>query len=144
MIDTQKTRLMTKCAIYEKHEGAEDIDISKYFKADYVRLGLLKTIVSVTVGYFLLVLLYVLLKLDYFAENIPEMDIKGLALGILAAYAVTLAFYLIAVRAYLSIKYVRSRTRLAEYYKDLGRINKLNEEEPPVKDLSGAEYDTTT
>ena len=144
MINVAKTKLMTSCAIYEKHEGREDIEMSKYYKADYVRFGLLRTIIAVTCGFVLAVVVYLLYHIDHYLEIAFDIDFKqaGIRLGL--AYGIILALYLIIMRTIYSIKYVRSRQRLAEYYRNLGKINKLNDEEPPVKDLSGAEYDTTS
>ena len=50
MLNNRKVRLMTRLAIYEQTEGKEDVRISKYFRTDYVRLNVLKSIVAVTVG----------------------------------------------------------------------------------------------
>ena len=44
---------MSRLAMYEQNEGKEDVRLSKYFRTDYVRLNVLKTVVAVTVGYLL-------------------------------------------------------------------------------------------
>lgn len=48
MLNDRKIRLMTKLALYERKEGKEDIKLSKYYRTDYVRLQVLKTVVAVT------------------------------------------------------------------------------------------------
>ena len=47
MLNNRKVRLMTKLAIYEKEDGKEDIRLGRYYRGDYVRYQLLKTIVAV-------------------------------------------------------------------------------------------------
>ena len=38
MINKRKVRLMTRTAMYEKHECSNDINKAKYYKSDYVGL----------------------------------------------------------------------------------------------------------
>ena len=46
MVNNRKVRLMTRLAIFEKKEGQEDIKLGNFFRTDYVRLKVLKTVVS--------------------------------------------------------------------------------------------------
>lgn len=135
MINTQKTRLMAKCAIYEKHEGKEDISMSKFFKSDYVRLQLIKTIVYVTIGYIALLGLHFVYKMDYYIENAFSIDYKSFGQKILGSYILVLAVYAGLCWVWYSAKYRKSRARLAKYFKMLGKINKLNEKDERIKDL---------
>ena len=48
MINNEKVKLMTKLAIYEK-KNEEDIKLSKYYKVDYVKHNILKTLITVTI-----------------------------------------------------------------------------------------------
>ena len=43
MVDEKKTILMTKLAIFEKHEKNKSLVVSKYYRSDYVRYNVLKT-----------------------------------------------------------------------------------------------------
>ena len=49
MLNNRKIRIMTKLATYEEKEGKEDIKLSKYYKTDFVRLNILKTIMSIMI-----------------------------------------------------------------------------------------------
>ena len=42
MVDEKKTILMTKLAIFEKHEKNKSLVVSKYYRSDYVRYNVLK------------------------------------------------------------------------------------------------------
>lgn len=135
MINTQKTRLMTKCAIYEKHAGKEDISMSKYFKSDYVRINIIKTIVYITVGYIALWGVYFLYNIDYYIEQAFIIDYKSYGMKMLGFYITLLAVYIGICWLTYSAKYRKSRARLSKYYKMLGKINKLNEKDERLKDL---------
>ena len=135
MVNTQKTRLMTKCAIYEKHAGKEDIYMSKYFKADYVRWNIVKTIIYVTIGYLALWGMYFLYNLNEYIEQAFMIDYKSYGMKMLGFYIALLAIYIGICWISYSAKYRRSRAGLAKYYKVLGKINKLNEKDERLKDL---------
>ncbi|MGN0165208.1 MAG: hypothetical protein ACI39R_03415 [Lachnospiraceae bacterium] len=135
MINKQKTRLMTKCAIYEKHVGKEDIAMSKYFKSDYVRINMLKTIIFCTIGYVAVWGVYFLYNINYYIENAFLIDYKSFGMKILGLYISMLAIYLGICWVCYSSKYRKSRARLSKYYKLLGKINRLNEKDERLKDL---------
>ena len=135
MINTQKTRLMTKCAIYEKHAGKEDIAMSKYFKADYTRFNLIKTIIFVTIGYVAVLGMYLLYNINYYIEQAFLIDYKSLGMKVLGIYIALLAVYIGICWISYSAKYRKSRARLSKYYKLLGKINRLNEKDERLKDL---------
>ena len=86
MIDERKTRMMTKLAIYEKTEGREDIRLSKYYKSDYVRLNILKTILQVTLGSVLILILVILYKSEYLIEKAVTLDYVYIGKIIFAIY----------------------------------------------------------
>ena len=53
MLNEDKIRIMSRCAMYEKAEGKEDLKINRYFQGDYVRLNVLKTLIGATIGFVL-------------------------------------------------------------------------------------------
>lgn len=126
---------MTKCAIYEKGNGKEDIRLSGMYKADYVRVNLLKSIVFVSIGYFFLCLLLFAYSLEDFSDKAFELDYDELKTRLIAIYLVILAVYLVFGWIIHNVRYSRSRARLANYFKTLGRINKMNEENERTKEL---------
>ncbi len=135
MINVQKTRLMSKCAIYEKGTGEKDISLSRYFKADFIRLMTIRSILYVTLGFICACALYFQYRLDDFFEAAFVMDYRTLGLRILFIYIVVLILYIAATILYSAFEYSKSRERLGKYYRVLGRILRLNEEVEKVKDL---------
>ena len=135
MINVQKTRLMTKCAVYEKNTGKEDMRLSAYFKADFIRLEMLKNILLVTLGYFCICLLVFLYRADNFLENIFNEDFRLFGQKVLLVYVMLLIAYITMISVYYAVKYSKSRERLGRYYKMLGKISRLSEEAEKVKEL---------
>jgi len=149
MLNNHKIRLMTKLAIYEKEDGKEDIRLGRYYRVDYVRYQLLKTIVAVTFGYLILVLMTILYNMEYLIAEAVKLDYASIGRNMLGIYLVLLlAFSGMAVLGY-TIKYNRSRKKLAKYYRMLKRLRTIyREEKEPVMlqdgqedELSAEEFD---
>lgn len=120
---------MTKLAIYEQKEGKEDINISKYYKLDYIRLNILKTIVSITVGYLLLLLMFIAYKSEYIINKAVTLDYKSIGFYILVIYIMLIIIYVLSTIITYSIKYNTSRKRLKKYYKNLKELREIYMEE---------------
>lgn len=129
MLNIRKTRLMTKLAIYESKEGKQDIHLSKYYKTDYVRLQILKTIMSVTFGYLLLLLTVVIYKSEYLIEQAVNLDYRAIGTTVLVIYVVLLTVYIVGTIIGYSIQYDLSRGKLSKYFRMLKIMRKLYKEE---------------
>ncbi len=129
MLNNRKVRLMTRLAIYEQTEGKEDVRISKYFRTDYVRLNVLKTVVAVTVGYLLILLLLVVYHSEYLIREAVTLDYHGMIMRYVGIYIIILAVYgALAMIGYM-MKYRTSRKKLAKYFRMLRRLRSLYREE---------------
>jgi len=129
MLNNSKIRLMTRLAVYETKEGKEDIRLSKYFKTDYVRYQVLKSIISVTVGYLLILGLIFIYKSEEIIKEAITLDYKTIGIYLLGFYIMLLAVYGLASLVGYSLKYDHSRKKLGKYYKLLKRLEKIYNEE---------------
>lgn len=129
MLNIRKTRLMTKLALYETGEGREDIRLSKYYKTDYVRLQILKTILAVTVGYILILLMVVLYQSEYLIAQAVNLDYRAIGVTVLVIYVILLTIYTVGAIIGYSIKYDLSRGKLTRYFRILNIMKKIYREE---------------
>lgn len=132
MLNNKKIRVMTKLALYEKKEGKEDIRLSKYYKNDYVRLEILKTIVNVTVGYALILLMIGIYKAEYIISKAVSLDFIRIGQYILGFYIIIMSIYVIGSIIGYSIKYDKSRKTLSKYFKSLKRLSSIYKEEENI------------
>ncbi len=129
MLNNRKVRLMTRLAMYEQTEGKEDVRISKYFRSDYVRLNVLKTVVAITLGYLLVLLLLVVYHSEYLIREAVTLDYEGIILRYVGIYIIILSVYCgVGMIGYM-IKYRTSRKKLAKYFRMLRRLRTLYREE---------------
>jgi hypothetical protein len=131
MLNTNKVRLMTKLALYETKEGKEDIRLSKYYKTDYVRFQMIKSIICATIGYALVLFLLFVYKAEYIIRYAVTLDYKTIGTYILGIYIIVVALYGLGSWVGYSIKYDISRKKLSRYYKLLRRLNKIYHDETP-------------
>ncbi|MDF2941396.1 MAG: hypothetical protein K0S01_254 [Herbinix sp.] len=131
MLNNNKIRLMTKLALYENKEGKEDISLSKYYKTDYVRYQVIKSIINATIGYALILVLVFIYKSEYLIKNAVILDYKALGAYVLGFYIMVIAVYGLGSVVGYSIKYDFSRKKLARYYKLLKHLNKIYKDETP-------------
>ena len=129
MLNNRKVRLMTRLAMYEQSEGKEDVRLSKYFRSDYVRLQTLKTVVAVTVGYLLVLLILIVYHSEYLIENAVTLDYRGMLVQFAGIYVAIVAVYVAFGTIGYMIKYRASRKKLAKYFRMLRRLRSLYREE---------------
>lgn len=128
MLDFKKIRLMTKIAVYEKKDGKEDIHLSKYYKTDYVRFQILKSIISTTIGYALIIAMIVFYRMEYLIKNAITLDYKLIGTYVLGIYLVVITLYGVGSAIGYSLKYDASRKKLSRYFKLLKRLKKVYNE----------------
>ena len=129
MLNNRKVRLMTRLAMYEQTEGKEDVRLSKYFRTDYVRLNVLKTVVAVTIGYLLFLLLLIVYHSEYLIREAVTLDYQGMILRYVGVYVIILTIYCALAMIGYMIKYRKSRKKLAKYFRMLRRLRSLYREE---------------
>ncbi len=141
MIDNEKTRLMTKLAIYEKHKGQEDIRIATYFKSDYVRIQILKTILAVTFGYALILAMIAVYYSEFLLDNALLLNYKMLGTKILGYYIFLVVIFVALVSIGYTVKYAESHKRVSNYYKALNRLRRLTEEQELRREMEEDEWE---
>ncbi len=129
MLNNKKIRTMTKLALYEQMDGKEDIRMGKYYKTDYVRLQVLKTVINSTVGYILILILIGMYKAEYIISNLVTFDFVRIGQYILGFYIMMMAVFVTGSILGYSLKYDKSRKDLSKYYKSLKKLSSFYQDE---------------
>lgn len=125
VIDENKVALMTKLAIYEKHENGRNLVMSKYYENDYVRYNVLKTWVAATVAYWVIIAAYIFMSFDDLLAKVNDIDYFDLMYKILGAYAAfCIVYYLISSVIY-RYRYISAKKGLVEYNSNLRDLIEL-------------------
>ena len=127
MLNEDKIRIMSRCAMYDTGQGKEDLAVNRYYQGDYVRLNTLKTLIGVTVGFVLCFGLYLVLRAEYYMENIVGMDLMAFARNVLMYYVIVLVIFAVISIVFYGWKYTDTQKRVRWYYQDLKALAEMDE-----------------
>ena len=129
MINEEKVKLMTKLAIYESQKGKKQLNISKYYKRDYVRYNMFKTVVAATVSFIMLLAIYVLVNAEDLLMSLNELDFmkEATKLGIL--YVVFILIYMIVARIIYARRYEQVKPDVIMYNHNLKKLKGMYDKE---------------
>lgn len=133
MLNEDKIRLMTKLALYEQGEGKKSLKNNKYYKKDYVGVMMINTAITITLAYFMCLAIWIIYKVDYFAEEIVNMDLLTLGKKILVIYIIVFIVYMLISYAVYSMKYLKMQDMNKEYSEDLKELYLVYKKEEKYK-----------
>lgn len=129
MLNKERIRQMTALARYEQEDGKTEIKISRYYRNDYIGLMLLKNFFLTTIGYFLVISLWAMWKIDWLMDGMDSMNL-GLLLFILAAvYVGMLVFYSLLTVLFSLKRYKRAVKDAKKYTQGLGTLLRMYDRE---------------
>jgi hypothetical protein len=122
MVNREKVILMTKLAMYEQSTGREDLEKGKYFKHDYVKYNCLKTLVSTTLMFLLIVVAYIYYNMGTIIEKLTELDYLDIASRLLIGYGITCVAFMVMAWFLYSYRYLKAKPRLIKYNQNLKKL----------------------
>lgn len=115
MINEQRTRMMTKLALYESKRGKKELQITRYAPGDYVTAHMLWSFVCGTIAFVIVLALWVLYNIEGLLIELFSMDIMHLAINILLVYIIFIGLYLGMCYVYISYRYGRYKKRVNKF-----------------------------
>lgn len=125
MVDEKKVSLMTKLEIYERQQQNKSIPMSRFYKTDYVRYNVLKTIVAATIAYWLVVGIYIFMQFEDILEKLNEIDYFDLVYRVLITYVMFCVAYFFFATIVYYVRYELARPGLTEYNSNLRDLIEL-------------------
>ena len=129
MLNTERIRLMTRLAAYEQNEGKEDMKVGQYYRRDYVELEMIKTFMSSTIAFCIILVLRILCELQVWKETLYQMDYIEYAKDVLIQYVVFVIIYQVIAGIVYSLRYNKGNKRRKLYHTRLKKVQKLYERE---------------
>ncbi|MDD6340652.1 MAG: hypothetical protein PUA49_09175 [Butyrivibrio sp.] len=126
MINKRKVRLMTRTAMYERHECSADLPKAKYYKNDYVGLHMWLTAIAVTAAYIIIIMLVAACNFEYIINHLTDMKYSVVGILILMGYLVMETIFLLAAYFIYSYKYVVAEHGIKVYQNRLQKILAMN------------------
>ena len=129
MISEQRVKLMTSLAAYEQKEGKENEEIGSYFRGDYISLQILKSVISATMAFILIVALFVFYDSELFLSDIYKIDILEYVKKLIMYYFAFTGVYVLISYVVYAIRYRKAKKRLKVYFNNLKRLQILYQRE---------------
>ncbi len=129
MISEQRVKLMTRLAAYEQKEGKKNEEIGSFFRGDYISLQILKSVISATMAFVLIVALFVLYDSELFLSDIYKIDILDYVKKLIAYYFAFTGVYVLISYVVYAIRYRKAKKRLKVYFNNLKRLQILYQRE---------------
>ena len=115
MINKERTRMMTKLALYESKRGKKELQITRYAPGDYVTAHMLWSFVCGTIAFVIVLALCVLYNIESLLIDLFSMDILHLAIKVLLVYIIFMGLYLGMCYIYISYRYGRYKKRVNKF-----------------------------
>lgn len=122
MLNENKVKMMTKMAIYEKNEGRRMLKTARYFKSDYIAFGILKTLITTSIAYIIMLIMYVLYNMESIIKDINKIYYTEVGTNLIIGYVAMIAVFSAIAFVVYGKQYDNSRNGLKRYF---SRLNKL-------------------
>ena len=130
MLNEEKVILMTKMAAFIDREGKKNDAINSYFKSDYIGFNVLKSLISATIVFGVVVATYVLCNFETVLSNLYNTE-NLLAIGrrYLMYYLLLVGVYSLVSYVIYSYRYSKMRKSMKAYYGNLKKLARIYEKE---------------
>jgi hypothetical protein len=130
MLNEEKVILMTKMAAFIDREGKKNDAINSYFKSDYIGFNVLKSLISATIVFGVVVATYVLCNFETVLSNLYNTE-NLLAIGrrYLMYYLLLVGVYSLVSYVIYSYRYTKMRKSMKAYYGNLKKLARIYEKE---------------
>ncbi len=129
MLDEERVILMTKMAAYTARNGRKNDAMNSYFRGDYVGFNVLKSVLSATLCYAIIVAAYLIYNFEDVIQNLYNMDLLAVGKRFLLYYIIMIVVYAVISYIVYSYRYSKMRKELKGYYGNLRRLAKMYEKE---------------
>ncbi len=129
MLNEERIILMTKMASYEEHEGKQNMAIGNYFRSDYISLQIMKTVISATLTFAIVLGIIGFYHFETVMKEIYQVDLLEAGRRLLLAYVIFTGSYTFICYLVYSYRYNRAKKSLKKYYSHLQELSELYEED---------------
>lgn len=129
MVNEDRIKLMTRMAAYEKEEHKKNKTIVSFFRSDYISMQMLKSIISTTIAFLIMLGLYVLYDFEVFMKEIYKMDMFEFAKNVIIIYLIFVGIFSVITYVVSLYQYNRALQSTRLYYANLKKMSRIYGEE---------------
>lgn len=125
MLDEKKIILMTRLASFEKNEGRKSAAIGHFFRNDYIGWQVLKSIISATIIFLILVIGYVIYDFENFMVDVYKLNLQEYGKDLVIRYCIFVGVFAVITYIIYSYRYAKARKELRIYARNLNRLAEM-------------------
>ena len=129
MLNEKRVKHMVMLALYETKNGKEELKAGAFNKKDYITFQELRSLVWMTIGYVVLVILLGKTAITFLLD---EMSVWGAVMGILLAIVVYIGLlitYIAVGKRFYSKRHMRAYYETKKFKDDLAELELMYEKE---------------
>ena len=143
MLNIEKIKSMTKAAAFEHGPEKKNLDISSYYRTDYLALQMVKSGIAYTAAFLILAAIWAMSRLEELMLKISDAEyLNGTIKVLVILFAVGLVIYEIGIWLFYSVKYEKAKKSVAEFHGHLKDIHKFYEAEEAAEEEVLIEFST--
>ena len=128
MLNEEKIKLMTRMAAYEENEGKRSMQIGNYFRSDYIGLQVMKSVISATIAFAIVIAMYIFYDFESVMKEIYQVDLVATGKQILSSYVVRVGIYAVVTYIIYAYRYTKAKKSLKKYYTHLTELSGFYDE----------------
>lgn len=129
MLNQERVEEMIRLAIFDQREGEACKPMIQYFRRDYIVKELLKSFVTGTLAFAIMIGLGVMCQAEELVNSLNKVDFKGILTGFGVAYLIFMAVYFGVTYVIYYRRYSIGRQNVKKYYVHLKKVNRLYHQE---------------
>ena len=136
MLNIEKVKSMTKAAAYESGPEKKNIEISDYFRTDYLGLHMVKSGIAYAVSFVIIAGIWFMGKTEDIMLMLTKTDhLESLIKMLAVLFVAGLVAYEILVYSYYSYKYRSAKKSVRGYHLHLKQIHKIYVEQEKTEEV---------
>ncbi|MBO5372899.1 MAG: hypothetical protein J6A75_09280 [Lachnospiraceae bacterium] len=129
MLNQERVCEMTRLAIFDRKEGESCKPMVQYFRSDYVAKEILKSLLSGTLAFAMVFIMWVLYGAEELLNRLNFAELQKLVMEFGGYYVGFMAVYLFVTVLVYQRRYTLGRRKIKKYYAHLKSVNKQYRQE---------------
>lgn len=133
MINEDRVKELYHVALYDSRQERQTRQYERYYRKDYIRKELIKSVFSGTIVFFLIIVLWIMNQANSLLDQLNSMDFVEIGVVFGLVYVAFLALYLLVTYLLFQIRFRNGRKGLKKYYIHLKNLEKMYNREEKLK-----------
>ncbi len=133
MVNQDRVKQLYKIAIYEQTEEKEHRQIGQYYRSDYIGKEVIKSFLTGTIAYAIMVMLWVISNSELVLHQINTLEIVDTVIAAICIYVVFLLIYIFGTALVYYFRYKENKDKVDVYVENLKAAQNMFEREEKLK-----------